>query len=403
MGGALGCYDTGGRGDVDAARVDAPTGPPTLPERCELAWLRTIPVSAGLGFVISIATDREENVLVSFYNSDTFTLDGVRYPGGEYLVGFSRENRLQFPPVERSVRLTSTAGRIIGAGTDSSGMTSLVEIDGRTGVTLRDFGIFRAEELWEPEAAFVGETLVWSMTVGGEFAFPGAAMRVLPRGTGIVLAIRPGGWRGVAEWEGRVPMTASREGALLMGAPGPLCFNGVCQDVLSRRRLVAEDGSVRSVGEAQVDGDEFAVRIRALDDGSLVTFGLGLTAWDPSGASRWTRDVPWLFFHEGWGIEERAGRVVTMTRIEDMPMAMVGDLPLNVGSSRQELFVDFSLTDGTPLRWWHIEDPDRGGRTGASWYVMGASGRSYATGIADPIVDVCGMRVTDGLFIAAFD
>ena len=31
------------------------------------------------------------------------------------------------------------------------------------------------------------------------------------------------------------------------------------------------------------------------------------------------------------------------------------------------------------------------------------SARSYATGIANPVVDVCGTRVNDGLFTAAFD
>ena len=99
MSGVLGCYDTGVR-DVDAARSDAPT----FSERCNLAWLRTVPVDhAGLGYVTSIAVDRDENVLVSFDNSDAFTVDGVRYPGGAYLMGVDRENRLQVPPMERVV------------------------------------------------------------------------------------------------------------------------------------------------------------------------------------------------------------------------------------------------------------------------------------------------------------
>lgn len=412
MSGALGCYDSDGRGDVDASRSDAPTGPPTLPEQCNLAWLRTIPVDPdGLGFVISIATDRDENVLVSFY-AGAFTLDGAYYPGGSYLMGLDRENRLQFPPIARGVRLTSTEGRILGAVIGLSGMTSVVELDGRTGTTLRDFGAFRAEELWEPEAAFVGETLVWSMTVGGAFDFPGEPLRVLPRGTGIVLAIRPDGWRGVAEFDspipmgstGQIPMTSSPDGALLMGAPGPLCFNGVCQDVRSMRRLVQEDGSVTGVPEAQVDREAFATQLRVLSDGSLMTLSSWPARWRADGDLRWTHDYePWAFFVNGWGVEERAGRVVTMIHAEDAPTAMLGALRLELGAATQDVFIDFSLTDGTPRRWWHIENPDRGGRTGASWFVMGASGRSYATGIADPIVDVCGMRVTDGLFIAAFD
>lgn len=408
--GALGCYDSDGRGDVDASRVDAsrsdaPTGPPTLPEQCNLAWLRTIPVDATeLGFVISIATDRDENVLVSFFIGGGFTLDGVGYPGGDYLMGLDRENRLQVRPTARAVRLTSTEGRILGAVYGLGGMTSVVELDGRTGETLRDFGAFRAEEFWEPEATFVGETLVWSMTVAGEFAFPGEPLRVLPRGTGIVLAIRPGGWRGVAEWEGRVPMTASPDGALLMGAPGPLCFNGVCQDVRSMRRLVHEDGSVTGVPEARVDREAFAAQLRTLSDGSLMTLGSWPARWRADGELRWTHDYePWAFFVNGWGVEERAGRVVTMIHVADTPTAMLGGLGLALGAVTQDVFVDFSLTDGTPLRWWHIENPDGAGRSGATWYVMGASGRSYATGIADPIVDVCGMRVTDGLFFAAFD
>ena len=71
--------------------------------------------------------------------------------------------------------------------------------------------------------------------------------------------------------------------------------------------------------------------------------------------------------------------------------------------SIQDVFVDLALTDGAPLRWWHIENPGGGSRSGVKWFTMGESGRSYAAGIADPVVDVCGMRVMDGLFVAAFD
>jgi hypothetical protein len=362
--------------------------------------------------VTSIATDRDENVLVSFENYNVFVLDGVSYPGGAYLMGLDRENRLQVRPSERQVVLTSTEGRIISAATDSSGMTSLVELDGRTGEALRYFGAFRAQELYNPEAAFVGETLVWSMTVGGEFAFPGAAMRVLPRGTGIVLAIRPDGWLGVAEFDspipmassGQIPMTSSPDGALLMGAPGPLCFDGVCQDVRSMRRLIHEDGSVTGVPEARVDREAFAMRLRALSDGSLMTLSSWPARWSADGDLRWTHEYEsWAFFLNGWGVEERAGRVVAMIRAEDTPSAMLGALGLEFGAGTRDVFVDFSLADGTPRRWWQIEDPDGAGRSGAMWFTMGESGRTYAAGIADPIVDVCGTRVTDGLFIAAFD
>ena len=394
---ALGCYDTGVR-DVDAPS-DAPTGPPSFSERCALAWLRTIPVDpAGVGFVTSIAVDRDENVLVSFDNSDAFTVDGVRYPGGAYLMGVDRENRLQLPPIERVVRLASAGGRIIGAVTDASGMSRLVEIDARTGETLRDFGGFRAEGIWEPEAAFVGETLVWSMTVRGEFALPGEPIRVWPV-VDVVVAARPDGWRGIAEFHDRMILTRSPEGALLMGARGPLCFNGVCQDALSTRRLVAEDGSVRSVPEALLD--RYAFGIRALDDGSFVTAGPGLAAWNTSGEMRWMQPVP-SHSLRGWGVDARGGRVVALTRIEGEPTVFLGEVRIEVGVHTQGLFVEFALTDGTPLRWWRIENLDDG-RSGLGWFVMGSSGRVYVTGSADPIVDVCGMRVTDGLFIAAVD
>ena len=167
------------------------------------------------------------------------------------------------------------------------------------------------------------------------------------------------------------------------------------------RRLVAEDGSARSVPEAPIDQDSFG--IRALDNGSFVTVGAGLAAWNANGERRWLQNVPSFFYLQSWDVDERGGRVVAMTRVEGEPAVFLGEVRLDLGAHRQELFIEYAHTDGTPLRWWRIENPELLEHAGRNLLVMGASGRSYTTGIADPFVDVCGMRATNGVFIAAFD
>lgn len=419
LGGAVGCYETttpraldAATPNVDAPRPDAPVTPGVLPQRCNLAWLRTVMVDPAVDAnVLGAAVDREENVLLSFENPAAFIFDGVSYRAGYYLMGVDRENRLQVRPTERALSLFPVDGRIIGIEFDESGAVNVRELDGRTGGSLHDYGAFRVAAILDPHLAFAGDTLLISMAAIGELSFPGAAPRMLVEYSGVVLAARPDGWRGIAVLDpldvgratGQLPMGQTRDGGLLYGRQGALCFDGVCQDASSTRRLIRADGSVTSVPEGQIDREGSPWQMQGLSDGSLVTRGGGVVeGWDAAGTRRWSRDESWFVDLPAWDVEDRVGRFVTAGQVWDAPSTMLAGLRVELGGVDQSVFVDLSVTDGTPLRWWsalslgerwsYLESP-----------MLGPTGRTYATGVARSMMDVCGVQVSDALVLAAFD
>jgi len=399
-----GCYDHHGRSEADAGRdaaaVDAPAA---FAERCSLAWVRSIPVNPEtLGFVSAVAVDRDQNVVVSFHNFAPFELDGPRLEGG-YTLGLSPDNEVRFVRRSDTVWVVPAGERIVQlVYSDASSSWLVSELDGRTGATLRTFGtLIAGRPFYESGAAFVGDTLVLSLSVQGDVSTFGGPTRTYAPWTRLVFALGNGPPRAVAEFvEASVSLIETAGGVQMMVRPAQaLCVEGVCSGASSARFAIEADGTTSPIPSAPIDDPSvYTDRWAPLPDGTSFTFYHDLVRWSPPGEALWTTPVSASF--SDFGASSR--RVVTVFATNGETAQYAGSLSFEVSADPQDLFIEFDVATGTASRWWNITNSGDG-RSGLGPSAMASSGRFFAGGIADPVVDICGTRVEEGLFIAAFD
>lgn len=413
----IGCYGDHDRDGRDAAwSGDAPReavfdagGPRMLEERCEIAWVREVPIPSGiLGLVGDLAVvggGADERVVSTLYAGRRFaTEDGAVYDAGQYLGVFDAENGAGRLTPTRVGDLAASGDRLFAAVGDDPDpavpRVRFVELDPRDGRERRSLGTVWADAIFDLEVVSSGERSVISFGVFEAFGTDALEPRL--RGSSVVL-LSDGVGLGVLGSDARLgALVALPEGPTLLAAPdSQLCAAGVCLGSPGNRHVVV-DGR-RVVSSSDRDRLEPARPRAALgrSDGTWLELDGLLTRHDAGGSVLATVEVPYRF--NVFELDGDETRIVTHTRIEAGPARRItSDVSLPPVDATSELYIAWDAATLTPLHFATIAvAPEE--RSGLHTLVVGASGRSYVAGIADPSIEVCGRTFEHSILVIAFE
>lgn len=379
-----------------AARDDA--GPRPFGERCEIAWVREVPVAkTSLGYVddlVVVESEGEWRVLASYF----------LFSGDSLLGAFDAATGEGILTPGHFAALASSHGRVIGVDSDEVvvGRRQLIELDPRDGHTLRVLGEFYADSVSDLELVSSAARDVLSFSTFE--AFGRTSLEPRARGTSVVLTHDSAGMHVLAADASLGALIDAPEGATLLAAPDTqLCFEGTCLGAPGNRHRIASDGTVHS----RTDADRsFAARARAAAarrDGSWFELHRTLDHHDAEGRFLVDAAPPADFNVYELSLDPTDTRLVTHTRVRPGPARRItSDAWLPALDHPSDLYITWDADSLTP-RHFFVGQRDGEARSGLHRVVLDARGRTYATGIADPVVEVCGRTFEHSIFVIAFE
>jgi len=274
------------------------------------------------------------------------------------------------------------------------------ELEPRSGRELRTLGTLWADEIRQLEIVSSGDRDVISFGVIESFGMEAPEPR--PRGSNVVLVSDAAGLRVLGTDAFLGALVSLPEGPTLLAAPdSQLCAESVCLGAPGNRHALRDDGGVTSHTDADRLYAARAWAAVARGDGTWLELGDALRHYDADGRLLATVELPFNF--NVFELDGDDTRFVTHTYIEAGParrLTATVSLPPVVAAS--ELFITWDGATLAPLRYAAVAAAPEV-RSGLHTLSVGADGRFYVTGIADPTIDVCGRTFERSIFVIALE
>ncbi|UJR87076.1 hypothetical protein [Sandaracinus amylolyticus] len=399
-----GCHEARvAESDAGALEPDAPRPPEgPVPEHCELDWIVERAARADALPSADLAIAEGEVVIARLSGLDPTTV------GDTVTLGVSAGGDLAF---ERTfsigLELLQVGGHVVVQRTDRSSDSHRIEwvaLDPRTGAdrsALARIDVAPGVDVFARSMLAIGggRYLVEGWVMGELVDREGRATSFPDRSNALLLVDEAGLVRATSIEGFRLWLSSAGEQVVaIVEAAAPGCVFDACFGAGTTRLQLRGDGSASPLAPLSSWAGLREYRHAGSESFAIASYD-HVTAFGDDGAERWSEALPARFNLWDLELDLARRRVVALTSIGTDESWSYAGRAIETGPATRELFLEIDADDGSPRRWWSMATEI--GRSGAMEWALGASGRFYVAGNAQPEVELCGRVIRDAVFVAA--